>query len=137
MKSIVKLLLIFIISTSCFGQKPNKSLYIMSFSNEISTFQKPIIDFKKFDFKANSVDLQIYNPTIGLFENYHYIAENQFERADKMILNYSRNQFLNWNPTPILNLLTNRRTDSFNPYGVSNLGEAFALGVINTLLHKN
>jgi hypothetical protein len=137
MKSIVKFLLLFIISTSCLGQKPNKSLYIMSLSNEISTFRKPIIDFKKFDFKANSVDLQIYNPTIGLFENYHYIAEYQFERADKMILIYSSNQFLNWNSTPILNLLTSKRIDSFNPYGVSNLGEAFALGVINTLLHKN
>jgi hypothetical protein len=137
MKSIVKLLLIFIISTSCFGQKPSKSLYFMSFSNEISAFQKPIIDFKKFDFKANSVDLQVYNPTIGFFENYYYKDDNQYERSDKMMLNYTTGQALNLNSIPLLNLLTGRRIDSFNPYGVSNLGEAFALGVINTLLHKN
>ncbi|WP_339888795.1 hypothetical protein [uncultured Flavobacterium sp.] len=137
MKTIFKLLLLFIISASCFGQKPSKSLYFMSFSNENRAFQKPVIDFKKFDFNASSFDLQIYNPSIGLFENYNYVAENQFERSDKMILNYTRNQPLNWNSTPLLNSLTRRYIDSFNPYGVSNIGEAFALGVINTILNKN
>lgn len=109
----------------------------MSFSNDVNTFQNPTIDFKNIDFKINYYGLQVYNPSIGLFENYRFVTENQFERSDKMILIPTNDQYFSLNSNSFFNPYNNRRIDSFNPYGASNVGEFFALGVINMLLNKN
>lgn len=54
-----------------------------------------------------------------------------------MILNYTRNYYFNSTPNTLLIGLTRRHIDSFNPYGASNLEEAFALGLINKFLNKD
>lgn len=130
---------IFVLVFSCTvnGQNSNKSLYFISTLTVDNTFQKPSVNFKKVNFNTSSFDLHIYNSSLGLFENYIYIADNQYEKSDKMFLNYSHNYYFNSTPNSLLNVLTGRHIDSFNPYGVSNLGEAFALGLFNTFFGKN
>lgn len=119
---------------SVYSQNPSKSLYFIASSALNNTFQKPIINFKKVNFNTSSFDLQMYNSSLDLFEKYIYIADNQYEKSDKMLLDYTRNYCFNSTPNSLINILTTRHIDSFNPYGVSNLGEAFALGLINTFL---
>lgn len=137
MRSILKILFFLTISFSCFGQELSKNLYFMSFSKDMNTLQNPTINLKKINFKINSYGLQVYNPSIGLFENYRFVTENQFERSDKMILIPTNDQYFSLNSNSFFNPYNNRRIDSFNPYGASNVGEFFALGVINMLLNKN
>ena len=68
---------------------PSKSLYFMQDSTSNHIFKKPIIDFKKANFNATSLNLQIYNPTMGLYERHIYLSDSQYEKSDKMILNYT------------------------------------------------
>jgi hypothetical protein len=136
MKHFIKLVLVFVFSYCGHAQNPSKSLYFRVNSTADTAFQKPIIHFQKPTFNASLFDLQIYNPSMGLFENYIYIADTVYKKSDKMNLNYTCNYFFNSSSNTLLNPLRRRHIDAFNPYGVSNLGGAFALGLLNLFLKK-
>ena len=136
MKHFYSLIFCLIFCSYGYSQNPNKSLYFMTSSTLNNTFQRPSINFEKVNFNSSLFDLQIYNSSLGLFENYKYLSDNQYEKSDKMLLTYTRYYCFNSSINSPLNILTRRHIDSFNPYGVSSLGEAFALGLVNTFLGK-
>lgn len=132
------LLICFIIfSFSVKGQSPVAKPFVFDSSTFNNSTLNHIVDYKKYFKEASFYDLQIYNPSVGLLENYSFISENQYDRKDKGALIYRSKYLLYFNSNVVLTPFTSRHIDSFNPYGVSNIGDAITLGVINTIFKKN
>ena len=94
------------------------------------------VNCKNYFAKASSYDLQIFNATIGLFENYHYSTENQYKKSNSMSLIYSKAPFLSSNISSSIYPFVGNK-DSFNPSGATDFKSALGVGLINLLLNKN
>lgn len=87
--------------------------------------------------KAAFYDLQLFSCTLGLYENFTFINENQYHKSDKMNSIYSRWQPVNTNISSLISPFFHNRPDSFNPSGSSNFKSVLGVGLINLLLNKN
>lgn len=134
MKKIVFICFI-ILSFTVKGQIPAAKPFLYDSSK--FNISNHIKNYKKYFKEASFYDLQIYNPSVGLIENYSFISDNQYDRKDKMTLIYGSKYLLNFNSNVVLSPLTSRPIDSFNPYGVSDIRGAIALGMLNTIFKKN
>lgn len=119
------------------AQVPKAKLTFYILNQVDNSFESPILGYKKYFAKAAFYDIQVYNPSVGLLESYSFISDSQYDKKDQTSLIYRSQYLFNFNSNAILTPFLGRHIDSFNPYGVSNIGEAFALGVINTILKKN
>lgn len=97
----------------------------------------PIVANKDYFKGASYYDLQVFNSSIGLFDNFTFINENQYEKSNKMNLIYSRWQPINGNITSLISPFFPNRADSFNPSGSSDFKSVLSIGLINLLLNKN
>lgn len=130
------LLFILISFSSLFGQTKSETYSIYSYSIDTSSIQKPTFDYKKINFSAFAFNLQVYNPSIGLLENFNFKRENQFEKTDKMTLVYFNNQYFTSSSLPLFTPFLNTRKDSFNPSGAVDFKSAIGVGLLNFLLNK-
>lgn len=109
----------------------NNKIYLSN--NTTNSSSKLILKTPKFNFKTAYFDIQLYNPSIGYYENYAITNNNQFIKSDKLMLLFP--QINNW--VIPLHPFLNTKPDSFNPYGTSNLKTAIGMGIINLFLNKN
>ena len=134
MKKILTLVLLFLTFVIEAQEHKTKSLFYYLNQSD-NTFESPILEFKNYFAKASFYGLQIYNPSVGLLENYSFVSDNQYERKDELSLIYRNKQYINFNSASINFPLSSNRVDSFNPYGSTSIGQSIGLGLINTLLN--
>lgn len=134
MKKILTLVLLFLTFVIEAQEHKTKSLFYYLNQSD-NSFESPILNFKNYFTKASFYGLQVYNPSIGLLENYSFVSDNQYERKDELSLIYRNKQYINFNSACINSPLSSNRVDSFNPYGSTSIGQSIGLGLINTLLN--
>ena len=86
MKKKLTLLLLFLtfVIEAQVPPKAKSSFYTLNQAN--SSFQSPIVGYKNYFAKIAIYDLQVYNPSVGLLENYSFVSDNQFDKKDKTSL---------------------------------------------------
>lgn len=119
------------------GQIPNAKPIFYDLNSSNNSIQNHKTDYKNYFAKTAFYNLQIFNPTIRLFENYNYVSENQFERSDKMIFIYAKTPLVSSNVSSFTSPFFSNKPDSFNPSGATDFKSALGIGLINLLLNKN
>lgn len=126
-----------ILSFTTEAQAPKAKPLFYSLNQINDSFKSPVLDYKNYFANTANYDLQIYSPTIGLFENYSFVSENQYDRKDEFSSLYKTKYLLYVNSAGINMPFNNNRVDSLNPYGATSIGQLIGIGLINTLLNIN
>ncbi len=135
-KKIALLLICGFLGSSIYAQSKD-SLKVKTFNFFKSDFKQNNRTFhlKKIRLTSSDAYFSYYNKTTHLYDNY-LIVHNKFSYSNSSPNYYNNFIFYTDNNLLLENYFKHNKRDSFNPNGVSNIGEALFYGVLESIFKK-